>query len=153
VIPARKWLGLYAFFYASLHFLIFIGLDYGFDWSLLYEAIFEKRYALVGFAALLILLPLAITSTQGWMRRLGKRWKSLHRWVYLAGILAVIHYVWVVKADIREPLAWGAVLGILLILRIPAVRKRAANWRARLSGHQKLASKFPSPQVKKVESQ
>jgi methionine sulfoxide reductase heme-binding subunit len=148
VIPARKWLGLYAFFYASLHFLIFIGLDYGFDWSLLYEAIFEKRYALVGFAALLILLPLAITSTQGWMRRLGKRWKSLHRWVYLAGILAVIHYVWVVKADVREPLAWGAILGILLTLRIPSVRRWAANWRIRLLGQQKPASKSPSPQAR-----
>jgi methionine sulfoxide reductase heme-binding subunit len=148
VVPARKWLGLYAFFYASLHFLIFIGLDYGFDWSLLYGAIFEKRYALVGLAALLILLPLAITSTQGWMRRRGKRWKSLHRWVYLAGILAVVHYVWVVKADIREPLAWGGVLGILLILRVPAVRKWAANLRGRPSNPQKSAGQFRSPRPK-----
>jgi sulfoxide reductase heme-binding subunit YedZ len=117
--------------YVSLHFLIFIGLDYGFDWGLLYEAIFEKRYALVGFAAFLILLPLAVTSTQSWMRRLGKNWKRLHRWVYLAGILAVIHYVWLVKSDIREPLLYGAAVGLLLILRLPAVRKAVTHFRSR----------------------
>lgn len=151
VIPARKWFGLYAFFYAALHFLIFIGLDYGFDWSLLYGAIFEKRYALVGFAALLILLPLAITSTQGWMRRLGKRWKSLHRWVYVAGILAVVHYIWLVKSDIREPVAWGTGLGLLLLLRIPWVRKQAVRLRTRLLGQAKPAAKFSSPRAE-VES-
>jgi methionine sulfoxide reductase heme-binding subunit len=131
VIPARRWLGLYAFFYVALHFLIFVGLDYGFDWNLIYGAIFEKRYALVGFAAFLIMIPLALTSTQGWMRRLGKRWKSLHRWAYLAGILAVFHYVWLVKTDIREPLAWGGLLMLLLILRIPRVRKQVVSWRTR----------------------
>jgi sulfoxide reductase heme-binding subunit YedZ len=131
VLPLRKPLGLYAFMYVCLHFLIFIGLDYGFDVGLLYEAIFEKRYALVGFAAFLILLPLAITSTQGWMRRLGKNWKRLHRWVYLAGILAVVHYVWLVKSDIREPLLYGAAVGLLLLLRLPAVRKVVANFRSR----------------------
>jgi sulfoxide reductase heme-binding subunit YedZ len=131
VLPLRKPLGLYAFMYVSLHFLIFIGLDYGFDWGLLYEAIFEKRYALVGFAAFLILLPLAVTSTQSWMRRLGKNWKRLHRWVYLAGILAVIHYVWLVKSDIREPLLYGAAVGLLLILRLPAVRKAVTHFRSR----------------------
>ncbi|MCL4297097.1 MAG: sulfoxide reductase heme-binding subunit YedZ [Anaerolineae bacterium] len=131
VLPLRKPLGLYAFMYVSLHFLTFVGLDYGFDWSLLYEAIFEKRYALVGFAAFLILLPLALTSTQGWMRRLGKNWKRLHRWVYLAGLLAVVHYVWLVKSDIREPLLYGAAVVLLLCLRLPAVRKAAANFRSR----------------------
>jgi sulfoxide reductase heme-binding subunit YedZ len=131
VLPLRKPLGLYAFMYVCLHFLTFVGLDYGFDWSLLYEAIFEKRYALVGFAAFLILLPLAITSTQGWMRRLGKNWKRLHRWVYLVGILAVVHYVWLVKSDIREPLLYGAAVVLLLCLRLPAVRKPIANFRNR----------------------
>lgn len=131
VLPLRKPLGLYAFMYVSLHFLIFIGLDYGFNWGLLYEAIFEKRYALVGFAAFLILLPLAVTSTQGWMRRLGKNWKRLHRWVYLAGILAVVHYVWLVKADIREPLLYGTAVALLLILRLPAVRKAVTHFRSR----------------------
>ncbi|NJN93179.1 MAG: sulfoxide reductase heme-binding subunit YedZ [Anaerolineales bacterium] len=131
VLPLRKPLGLYAFLYVCLHFLTFIGLDYGFNWGLLYEAIFEKRYALVGFAAFLILLPLAVTSTQGWMRRLGKNWKRLHRWVYLAGILAVVHYVWLVKADIREPLLYGAAIGLLLILRLPAIRKAVTHFRSR----------------------
>jgi len=125
---ALKWrrpLGLYAFFYAALHFLIFAAVDYGLDLGLLREAIFEKRYALAGLAALLLLIPLAITSTRGWMRRLGKRWKRLHRLAYLAGILAVVHYVWLVKADRREPLMWGAALAVLLVLRLPAVRRAA----------------------------
>jgi sulfoxide reductase heme-binding subunit YedZ len=127
--PARRWLGLYAFLYASLHFMTFIGLDYGFDPGLLREAIFKKRYALVGFAALMILLPLAVTSTQGWMRRLGKWWKRLHRLVYLAGLLAIIHFVWLVKSDIREPLIYGAILLLLLALRLPFVRRRLSQWR------------------------
>lgn len=131
VLPLRKPLGLYAFMYVCLHFLTFTGLDYGFNWGLLYEAIFEKRYALVGFAAFLILLPLTVTSTQGWMRRLGKKWKRLHRWVYLAGILAVVHYVWLVKADIREPLLYGAAVALLLILRLPVVRKAVTHFRSR----------------------
>jgi sulfoxide reductase heme-binding subunit YedZ len=122
---AVKWrrpLGLYAFLYAGLHFLIFTVLDYGLDFVLLREAIFEKRYALVGFVAFLLLVPLAITSTRGWMKRLGKRWKRLHQAVYVAGLLVVVHYVWLVKADRREPLMWGAAVGLLLLLRVPAVR-------------------------------
>lgn len=127
---ALKWrrpLGLYAFFYAALHFLIFVGVDYGLDLSLLREALLEKRYALAGSAAFLLLLPLAITSTRGWMRRLGKHWKRLHRLAYPAGILAVVHYVWLVKADRREPLMWGAAIAVLLGLRLPAVRRGARS--------------------------
>lgn len=127
-IKIRRALGLYAFFYASLHFLIFIGLDYQFDIDLLEEAIFEKRYAVVGFSALMILLPLAITSTRGWMKRLKQNWKRLHKLVYLAGILVIIHYSWQVKSDIRVPLAYGAVLAILLILRISVVRRFASQF-------------------------
>ena len=130
VLPLRKWLGLYAFMYASFHFLIFIGLDYGFDLELILEAIFEKRYALVGFTAFLILLPLAITSTKGWMKRLGKNWKRLHRWVYLASLLVIVHFVWLVKADIRRPLAYGAVVVLLLVLRTPWVRRKASKFRS-----------------------
>lgn len=129
LLPLRRRLGLYAFLYATLHFLIFIGLDYGFDPELLKEAIFEKRYALVGFAAFLVLLPLALTSTKGWMRRLGKRWKALHRWVYVAALLVIVHYVWLVKSDIRVPLLYGAIVGILLALRIPAVTQRVRQFR------------------------
>ena len=123
LIGIRRALGLYAFTYATLHFLTFVGLDYQFDPSLLQEAVFKKRYALVGFAAFLLLLPLAITSTKGWMKRLGRNWKRLHRLVYLAGILVVIHFVWLVKSDIREPLAYGAVVILLLILRLVTVKK------------------------------
>jgi sulfoxide reductase heme-binding subunit YedZ len=133
VIPLRKPLGLYAFMYVSLHFLIFVGLDYGFDPALLYEAIFEKKYALVGFATFLILLPLAITSTKGWMKRLGKNWKRLHRWVYLAGLLAVVHYVWLVKSDIREPLIYGGIVVLLLLARVPALRRAMTHLRSRLT--------------------
>lgn len=131
VLQARRALGVYAFLYAALHFSIFVGLDYGFDGGLLQEAVLEKRYALVGFAAGLILLPLALTSTRGWMKRLGKRWKQLHRWVYLAALLAVVHYVWLVKSDPRQPLAFGAVVALLLVLRIPAIRRLAGRIRTR----------------------
>ncbi len=131
VIGIRRLLGLYAFFYATLHFLVFVGLDYGFDWALLQEAIFEKRYALVGFAAWLILVPLAITSTQHWMRRLGRRWKSLHRTAYLAGVLAVVHFLWLVKGDYRRPVAWGLLLALLLLVRIPPIRRAIVRLRNR----------------------
>ncbi len=122
-LKLRRPLGVYAFLYVCLHFLTFIGLDYGFDLGLIYEAIFEKRFALVGFAAFLILLPLAITSTKGWQKRLGKAWKTLHKAVYLAAPLAVVHYVWLVKSDVREPLAYGAVVAALLLMRAPAVKR------------------------------
>jgi sulfoxide reductase heme-binding subunit YedZ len=128
-IKVRRALGLYAFMYASIHFLIFIGLDYQFDLNLLKEAIFEKRYALVGLAAGLILLALALTSTRGWMKRLGKTWTKLHKFVYLAGILVIVHYVWLVKSDIRVPLLYGALVLLLLILRIPTVRRSASRLR------------------------
>jgi sulfoxide reductase heme-binding subunit YedZ len=128
-IKLRRPLGVYAFLYALLHFLVFIGLDYGFDPDLLYGAIFEKRFALVGFAAFLILLPLALTSTKGWQRRLGKAWKQLHKLVYIAALLVIVHYVWLVKSDVREPLLYGAAVVGLLLVRLPAVKQRLrAAW-------------------------
>ena len=132
----RRPLGLYAFLYASLHFATFVWLDYGFDLELLVEAIFAQRYVVAGLISGLILLALAITSTRGWQKRLGKNWKRLQRLVYLAGILAVVHFAWLVK-DIRVPLQYGAVLALLLILRLPRVRaaaRAARRWlRHRLS--------------------
>jgi sulfoxide reductase heme-binding subunit YedZ len=122
-LKLRRPLGLYAFLYVCLHFLTFIGLDYGFNLKLIQGAIFEKRFALVGFAAFLILLPLAVTSTKGWQKRLGKLWKTLHKGVYLAAPLAVIHYVWLVKSDVREPLAYGAVVAVLLLVRLGWVKR------------------------------
>jgi sulfoxide reductase heme-binding subunit YedZ len=140
-LTVRKMLGLYAFFYVAIHFLIFI-VDNGlFGNSLelqpILEATFVKRVAFVGFAAFLILRPLAITSTKGWMKRLGRNWKRLHRLVYVAGILAVIHYVWLVKSDIREPLVYGAIVAILLLFRLSNLRKWASQSRQRL---QKIVS-------------
>jgi sulfoxide reductase heme-binding subunit YedZ len=138
VLRVRRALGLYAFLYASLHFATFVGLDYGFDLNLLVEAVFAQRYVIVGFASGLILLALALTSTRGWQKRLGKRWKRLHRLVYIAGILAVVHFAWLVK-DIRVPLQYGAVLALLLVLRLPRVRKALSRARhlikQRLSPH------------------
>jgi sulfoxide reductase heme-binding subunit YedZ len=128
VLRVRRALGLYAFMYAGLHFLTFVGLDYGFDLDLIGQTILDQRYVLVGFAAGFLLLPLAITSTQGWQKRLGKNWKRLHRLVYLAGILAIVHFLWLVK-DIREPLRYGAVVALLLIVRIPVIRRAVSNAR------------------------
>jgi sulfoxide reductase heme-binding subunit YedZ len=147
VLRVRRALGLYAFVYASLHFLIFVGLDYGFDLALLWQAVFDQRYVLAGFAAGLSLLPLALTSTKGWQKRLGRNWKRLHRLAYLAGILAVIHFLWLVK-DVREPLRFAAVVVVLLTLRIPPVRRTvsrarqrlAAKWGGRLSPEPRVGS-------------
>ncbi len=123
VLPLRRPLGLYAFGYTVLHLLNFAVLDYGLDPLLLREAIVEKRYVLVGFAAFLLLLPLAVTSTQSFQRRLGKRWKHLHRLVYLAALLSIVHFVWLVKADVREPLIYGVIVVALLALRLPPIRR------------------------------
>lgn len=127
----RKPLGLYAFLYASLHFLIFIWVDLGLNWTFILDGFLQKPYALVGFAAFLLLVPLAVTSTRGWQRRLGKGWKKLHRLVYPAGLLVIVHYIWVVKSDIREPLLWGIVITLLLVLRTGRIKTRI---RKRLSG-------------------
>jgi sulfoxide reductase heme-binding subunit YedZ len=121
--PHRRTLGLYAFFYATLHFLTFSWLDYNLDLGLLAAEISEKPYVFVGLAAFSILLALALTSTKGSQKRLGRRWKQLHAWVYVAALLVVVHYTWLVKADRRQPLLWGALIVLLLALRRPAVRR------------------------------
>lgn len=128
VIRWRRPLGIYAFVYAALHFGTFIGLDYGFNLAYIWADVSNKRYIFVGATAFLILLALAFTSTKAAMRQMGRRWQQLHRWVYLAGGLVVIHYAWAVKSDIRQPLAWGAAIGLGLILRLPAARRRFAAW-------------------------
>jgi sulfoxide reductase heme-binding subunit YedZ len=138
-VPLRRPLGLYAFFYVCLHLFTFAVIDYGLDWGLIQQAIVEKRYVLVGFSAFLLLLPLALTSTKGWQRRMGKRWKRLHQAVYLAALLAVVHFIWEVKADIREPLMYGAAVGALLLLRVPAIRRAITRLRYRLTGRDRGA--------------
>ena len=127
----RRPLGLYTFMYALIHFLTFLGLDYGFDLGLIWADVAGKRYILVGAAAFSILMLLALTSTKGWQRRLKKAWIRLHRWVYVAGGLVIAHYAWSVKADIRPPLAWGAVIVLLLVLRLPPVKRWFVGRRAR----------------------
>ncbi len=121
--PLRRIFGVYAFMYVAFHLTIFVYLDYGLSWSLIREAIFEKRYALVGFAAFLILLPLAITSTRWSMKKLGKKWTALHKWVYLAGILAVLHYILLVKNAYTQPFIFAVILGVLLTLRIGPIKQ------------------------------
>ena len=124
VLKLRRPLGLYSFMYASIHFSIFIGVDYGFNFKLLQDALFEKRYALVGLTTGIILLALALTSTVGWQRRLKKNWKRLHKFVYLAGILAVVHFIWLVKQGVLEPWFWAIGVGILLLIRVPAIKRQ-----------------------------
>ena len=116
--PLRRTLGLLAFGYAALHLLTWLALDHFFDWELVVEDVLERRYVTAGMLAFACLLPLAITSTRGWMRRLGRRWQSLHRIVYVAGVAAVVHYLWLVKADLLAPLAHAAVLAALLGYRL-----------------------------------
>ncbi|MFC1997391.1 sulfite oxidase heme-binding subunit YedZ [Chloroflexota bacterium] len=123
VLKLRRPLGLYSFMYASIHFAIFIGVDYGFNLSLLQDALLEKRYALVGLTTGLILLSLALTSTVGWQRRLKKNWKRLHKFVYAAGILAVVHFIWLVKQGVLEPWVWAIGVGILLLIRVPIIKR------------------------------
>ncbi len=130
--PVLRWrrpLGLYAFLYAALHFLAFIGLDYGFNLAFVWADVGNKRYILVGAAAWLILAGLALTSTAGWQRRLGQAWRRLHRGVYVAGGLVVVHYAWSLKKEIGLPLAWGAILIALLALRLPSIRRWFAGRR------------------------
>jgi sulfoxide reductase heme-binding subunit YedZ len=132
VLHVRRALGLYSFLYVSLHFLTFIGLDYQFDLGLLRGAIFDQRFVLAGFLSGLLLVPLALTSTKGFQKRLGKRWKLVHRLVFLAVIIDLVHFAWLVK-DIREPLRYGAVVALMLVLRIPRVRTAVSQLRQRLA--------------------
>jgi methionine sulfoxide reductase heme-binding subunit len=114
----RRMLGLEAFLYVCLHFAIYLGVDQFFDLSAIGEDIVKRKFITVGFAALLLLIPLAITSTDGMVRRLGfARWKRLHRLIYVAAVLGVVHYVWRVKSDLRQPLIFAAVLAVLLAIR------------------------------------
>jgi sulfoxide reductase heme-binding subunit YedZ len=128
VSRVRRALGLYAFVYAGLHFLTFIGLDYGFEANFIQQAIVDQRYVIAGTSAGLILLALALTSTQGWQVRLRKNWKRLHRLVYLAGILAVVHVIWLSK-DPSEALHYVIILSLLLALRLPPLRRMASRAR------------------------
>ena len=128
-IVLRKPLGLYGTFYVAIHFLVFAGWDYGFQLDLIWSEFQERRFIQVGLLALLILIPLAITSSRRWSKRLGKNWRLLHRLVYLADLLAVLHFLLLVKADRRRPLVYGAIVVVLLAVRIPFVRDALSSIR------------------------
>lgn len=124
LIRYRRMLGLFAFFYALLHFTIYLWIDQGFLWSEIVADILKRPYITIGFAAFLILLPLAATSTKGMVRRLGKRWTSLHRLVYASALLAILHFIWLVKADYREPGLYLFIFLLLMLFRMPLLRSR-----------------------------
>src|SRR5258707_13926020 len=123
-------LGLFAFFYVCLHFLTYLGPDQSFNSAGMLKDVVKRPFITVGFTAFVLLIPLAITSTAAWVRRLGgKRWQALHRSIYLCAILGVIHYYWLVKSDVRKPLFYGFLVGILLLWRITewiTIRRAAA---------------------------
>ena len=123
LIQLRRMTGLFALFYASTHFLNYLVLDQGFGWSFIVEDVLERPFITLGMIALFCLIPLGITSTAGWRRRLGKRWQKLHRLVYLIAILGCWHFWWQVKSDIEEPLIYAAILTALLLFRIIRQRK------------------------------
>ena len=118
-VRVRRMLGLFAFFYASLHLLTYVGIDQQLDWPVLWGDVTQRKFMIVGFLAFLCLAPLAWTSTDASVRRLGfARWKALHRLAYVAGVLAVVHFTWRVKSDVRVPMTWAAILGVLFVVRI-----------------------------------
>jgi methionine sulfoxide reductase heme-binding subunit len=121
LIKFRRMLGLFAFFYGCLHFTTYLWVDKYFNVHEILADIAKRKYITVGFLAFVLLIPLAITSTAGWIRRLGgKRWRALHRLIYFSAIAGVIHYLWLVKADIHKPLEYGAILAVLLGYRVIA---------------------------------
>jgi len=131
LLRLRRMLGLFAFFYVCLHFVTYIWLDQFFDWHSMVKDIAKRPFITVGFTAFLLLIPLAATSTNRMVKRLGaRRWQRLHRMVYIIATLGVLHFWWLVKKDIREPLLFGALLGLLLLARL-IYRMRKADAAAR----------------------
>jgi sulfoxide reductase heme-binding subunit YedZ len=124
----RRLLGLLGFFYACLHVATYVGLDQTFDWLAIWKDVSKRKFVFVGFAAFVLLIPLALTSTNASMARLGHaRWKRLHRLAYLAPALGVLHFFWRVKKDVSEPLTYGAVLAVLLAMRVVAAVRAPAR--------------------------
>lgn len=133
IIQLRRPVGLFAFYYASVHFLIWMVLDLNFEFSWITEDIRERPFITVGFTAFVLLIPLAVTSTKASIRRLGRRWTTIHRLVYVSAVLGVVHFYWLVKSDTRLPLLLGTILALLLLARIPlwlAKRRRRTGPKA-----------------------
>lgn len=133
LISFRRMLGLFAFFYGTLHFLTYIWLDKFFDLHEVVKDVYKRPFITAGFTAFVLLIPLAITSTKGWIRRLGKKWALLHRLIYFSAVIGVIHYIWLVKKDVRRPIIYGVIVGILLLWRLGTwIVKRQKTNAARL---------------------
>lgn len=131
LIKFRRMFGLFAFFYGCLHFTTYLGVDKFFNVHEILADVVKRKYITVGFTAFVLLIPLAVTSTTGWIRRLGgKRWQALHRLIYISAICGIIHYLWLVKADIHEPLEYGAVLVALLGYRVIVWLRPASSTRS-----------------------
>lgn len=125
LIRFRRMLGLFAFFYAFLHFMTWVWLDQFFDLGGMLKDVAKRPFITAGFTAFILMVPLAVTSTAGWVRRLGyRRWQALHRLIYFSAAAGVIHYYWLVKSDIRLPLLYGSILTILLLYRLIARRRK-----------------------------
>jgi sulfoxide reductase heme-binding subunit YedZ len=119
LVRFRRMLGLFAFFYGFLHFSTWIGLDKFFAWSDMWADVLKRPFITVGFTGFVLMIPLAITSTAGWIRRLGgKRWQMLHRLIYVSAVAGVIHYYWLVKSNVRKPLFYAFLVAILLVWRL-----------------------------------
>lgn len=122
LIRFRRMLGLFAFFYACLHFSTYLALDQFFDWNEIVLDVAKRPYITVGFSAFVLLIPLAVTSTNKMAQRLGSNWRRLHSLIYPIAVLVIFHYLWLVKADILPPLIYGAILCVLLALRWPGLK-------------------------------
>lgn len=130
LIRFRRMLGLFAFSYGVLHLITFVAIDHFFDWSEIVKDVVKRPFVTAGFTGMVLLVPLAVTSTRGWIRRLGgERWQALHRLVYLSSVAGVIHYCWLVKSDVSKPIEYGIGLAALLVWRVIvwAKRHRAAS--------------------------
>ena len=119
LIRFRRMLGLFAFFYACLHFLVYLGPDQNFSLTAMGKDVYKRPFITVGFTAFVLLIPLALTSTAGWIRRLGgRRWQMLHRLIYVSAVCGVIHYYWLVKSAVLRPLTYAAIVAVLLLWRL-----------------------------------
>jgi len=123
----RRMLGLFVFFYATIHLLTYVGLDYRFDWEPIINDVLKKKYIFIGFSAWLLLIPLAITSSQKMIKILGRNWKNLHRLVYVIAIFGSLHYIWLSKTIFFKPLIYTLIVVVLLTLRIK-IKKRDVNY-------------------------
>ena len=126
-IKFRRMLGLFVFFYATIHLLTYVGLDYRFDWEPIINDVLKKKYIFIGFSAWLLLIPLAITSSQKMIKILGRNWKNLHRLVYVIAVFGSLHYIWLSKTIFFKPLIYTIIIIVLLVLRIK-IKKKDINY-------------------------